>query len=177
MNSSVSWRVSLSCSGRLSFNLLRSLFSFPPVKEENWSVRLLPKWVSSLASCTTTFCLCKSCQRTLSSCPLPCGVYHRFSESECKGTAFFRTDKIFREIFSENHAFSRPEWPKSREIDDIRKIWAEHCGNERGKTNSAQGRKERPYRKVKVTIRSFLKLYLIKAIPEVGIVLCRLSPW
>ena len=46
----------------------------------------------------------------------------------------------------------------------------------RDKTNSAQGRKEKPYRKVKVTIRSFLKLYLIKAIPEVGIVLCRLSP-
>jgi len=46
----------------------------------------------------------------------------------------------------------------------------------RDKTNSARGRKEKPYRKVKVTIRSFLKLYLIKAIPEVGIVLCRLSP-
>ena len=25
------------------------------------------------------------------------------------GAAFFRTDKIFREIFSENHVFSRPE--------------------------------------------------------------------
>ena len=114
MNSSVSWRASLSCSGRLSFYLLRSLFSLPPLWEANWSVRLLPKWVSSLASCTTTFCLCKSCQRTLSSCPLPCGVYHRFSESECKGTAFFRTDKIFQGLFLEKLAFSGFGWPKSR---------------------------------------------------------------
>ena len=135
MSSSFYGRASLSCSGRLSFNLLRSFFSLPPIKEANWSVRFYPSETCSLASCTTTFCLCKSCQRTLSSCSLPCGVWHRFSESECKGTAFFRTDKIFHEIFSENHAFSRPEWPKSRKIDDIRRIWADCYENREEKAN------------------------------------------
>ena len=43
----------------------------------------------SLASCTTTFCLCKSCQRTLSSCSLPCGDYHRFFRKRVQRYCFF----------------------------------------------------------------------------------------
>ena len=114
MSSSFYRRASLSCSGRLSFNLLRSLFSLPPIKEANWSVRFYPSETCSLASCTTTFCLCKSCQRTLSSCPLPSGVCHRFSESECKGTAFSRHGKIFQGLFFEKCCFSWFRWWKSR---------------------------------------------------------------
>ena len=128
MNSSVSWRVSLSCSGRLSFCLLRSISLFL------LSRRRIDRFVyypsdSSLASCTTTFCLCKSCQRTLSFCLLSSGVWYRFPESECKSTAFSWTDQIFCELFLEKDAFLGFEWRKSRQIGNMRGIWAERCEN------------------------------------------------
>ena len=126
MNSSVSWRVLLSCSGRLSFNLLRSISLFL------LSRRRIDRFVyypsdSSLASCTTTFCLCKSCQRTLSFCLLSSGVWYRFPESECKSTAFSWFHQIFHAFFSEKLHFSTFEWLISRQIGNMQLIWAERC--------------------------------------------------
>ena len=130
MSSSFYGRASLSCSGRLSFYLLRSLSLFL------LSRRRIDRFVyypsdSSLASCTTTFCLCKSCQRTLSFCLLSSGVWYRFPESECKSTAFSWFHQIFHGIFLENDAFLGFGWRKSRQIGNMRGIRAEYCENTR----------------------------------------------
>ena len=117
--------------GTTILNLLRSLLSLPSFLRANWSVRFYPSDLS-LASCTTTSCLCKSCQRTLSYRSLPTGENHRFSESECKGTTFSRTGKIFQGIFLEKLVFLRFGWWKSRKNGHYRRIWANTCGNERG---------------------------------------------
>ena len=111
--------------------LLRSLILFTLIAEGELIGSFLYPSDLSLASCTTTSCLCKSCQRTLSSSLLPSGVCHRFSESECKGTTFSRTGKIFQGLFSEKDAFLRFRWQKSRKIGDVRGIWAEVWENER----------------------------------------------
>ena len=128
MNSSFYGRASLSCSGRLSF-IYQEVFSLYP-HCWGWIDRFVyyPSDLS-LASCTTTFCLCKSCQRTLSSCHLSSGVWYRFSESECKGTAFSWTYQIFQGLFSKKDAFPGFEWQISRQIGNMRGFWAESCEN------------------------------------------------
>ena len=96
--------------------LLRSFFSlFLQLRRRIDRFVYYPSETCSLASCTTTFCLCKSCQRTLSSCPLPSGVCHRFSESECKGTAFSRHGKIFHGLFSKKSFISENLTTKTEE--------------------------------------------------------------
>ena len=102
MTSSFYGRASLSCSGRLSFNLLRSLSLFlllrrridrfvyyPSESPHLLLVLLLSVYVNLVkelflsAFTTRRFCT------------------FIFSESECKGTTIFRISQIFLKLFSE----------------------------------------------------------------------------
>ena len=60
-------------------------------------------------------------------------------------------------------------------MDDMSRTMEKQMGNG-GRDELGAEKWEKPYRKVKVTIRPLQKLYLIKAIPGVGRVLYHLSP-
>ena len=95
--------------------LLRSFSLFLQLRRRIDRFVYYPSETRSLASCTTTFCLCKSCQRTLSSCSLPCGVCHRFFRKRVQRYCFFPNWQNFSGIIFEKSFISENLTTKTEE--------------------------------------------------------------
>ena len=86
--------------------LLRSLISLPSITEGELIGSFITQVISHLLLVLLLPVYVNLVKELLSYRSLPSGSRRRFSESECKGTTFFRTGKIFQGLILEKHAFS-----------------------------------------------------------------------
>ena len=101
----------------------------------------------SLASCTTTSCLCKSCQRTLSSCSLHAGEGAVFPKASAKVLLFPEPAKFLHEYFQETMHFYRLDdgnQGKTEMFGEYEQMIEERRGEERRASRTRRGDEQPP---------------------------------